>query len=143
MSVKVKYMVKCPFCDISYIVDGVSGEELCCPKCSGAASQKDAVKIIEMPEKEQHRQQSRRIYRHSGYSLSALAQEEEDQTGKSGFERMDEYETGVKRSQDRKKGSPTYIQSKEEQQEAILSGKILLAVMFFLLLSYIILMCAF
>jgi len=47
---KTKYIVKCPYCEKTYIIESVHGEDFCCPTCSGAGTLKDAVKVEEKPE---------------------------------------------------------------------------------------------
>lgn len=50
MAEKIKYSVKCSYCEKTYMIENKQEDDFCCPICGGAGTQKDAVKVEEKPD---------------------------------------------------------------------------------------------
>ncbi len=103
MAEKIKYIVKCTFCDKDYSVEIEDGEDFSCPTCGGAGKRENAVCVTESKESaevEKLKDEIRKLKLNQLYgkkkSLSGVAKEEEKYDDFR-FEQMDKYESSLQR----------------------------------------------
>lgn len=104
MAEKIKYIVKCTFCDKDYTVEIEDGEDFSCPTCGGAGKRENAVRVVdntENAEVEKLKEEIRKLRLKEMYgrkkSVSRVAREEE-RFDDFHFEQIDEYESSLQRT---------------------------------------------
>ena len=120
MAEKIKYIVKCTFCDKDYTVEIEDGEDFSCPTCGGAGSREHASRVKESTEdaeveklKAELRKQKLKEWYGKRRSVSTIAKDEE-KFDDFKFDRIDDYEASMQRSEPNKTG---HEQEKDKEKE--------------------------
>ncbi len=115
MSEKIKYIVKCTFCDKDYTVEIEDGEDFSCPTCGGAGSREHASRVkgaLEIAEIEELRAE---LKRHKQKALFSKKRSIEDIAGDEEllndfrFDQIDKWEASMERDVVVKRESPVGV----------------------------------
>lgn len=101
MAEKIKYIVKCTFCDKDYTVEIENGEDFSCPTCGGAGSREHASRVKSALESAEIEELEAELKKHKmkalfgkKRSIESIAKDEE-LLDEFQFDRIDRYESHI------------------------------------------------
>jgi len=104
VSEKIKYIVKCTFCENDYTVEIEDGEDFSCPTCGGAGNRERAYRVMSALESAEIEALKAELEKHKKKALSSKKRSVEDIASDETmaddfhFERIDKYESSLQRA---------------------------------------------
>ena len=144
MAEKIKYIVKCTFCDKDYTVEIEDGEDFSCPTCGGAGSREHASRVKSALESAEIKELQKKKKKHKQKelfgkkrSIASIAKDEEF-LDDFRFEKIDRYESHIYACEPRKERSDIEEEDVYVPQHSVSGKTIAYLIDVFIVLSFII-----